>query len=208
MAANISFNPYATSQPQDSFLLQSQGLIQGTAYADPTARMELMGGYVDSGETLPMWGGVPINEMINLSGSGNAQSDGLGPSVKRSTTQATITGFSVFDQASSMVITAGNTVPLAANLNYMSFYRLGTNARIAVQCDPAIITALNSSNGDISSQALYWDTTNFRITLVTASNFALPTSVRLVSVNVNSKIVAWSSPNATWTTGDAAVILI
>ena len=206
MASTLAFNPYGTSQPQDSFLLQTQGLMQGLVYDDPASRLWLMGGLLGTADSIPMWGGVPVNEMINVA---NAQADGLGPVVNRSTTQATITGFSVFNQASSMVINTGNTVPLAASGNYVSFFRLGTNVRLAVACDPAIVTALNSSDGSITSQALYWDVTNYRITLATTgSNFALPTSIRLLSVNTNSKIVSWSSPNATWAAGDAAIILI
>lgn len=206
MSGTISFNPYATTTQNSGFLLQTQGLVQGVASDDPTSRMLLAGGTLNSGESIPMWGGVAVNEMINVA---NANADGLGPSLKRSTSQTTVTGFSVFNQASSMVIVPGNTVPLAGVGNYVSFYRLGSNARIAVQCDPAIVTALNSTDEPINYEALYWDVTNYRITLVTSGgNFALPTSIRLLSVNTNSKVVSWSSPNATWTAGDAAVILI
>ena len=34
MASTLAFNPYGTSQPQDSFLLQTQGLMQGLVYEE------------------------------------------------------------------------------------------------------------------------------------------------------------------------------
>jgi len=91
----------------------------------------------------------------------------------------------------------------------VGFFRNGTNQRLAVACDPALITTITGTSDNIASQALYWDVTNYRITLTTTGgNWALPTSVRLLSVNTNSKIVSWTSPNATWAAGSAAIILI
>jgi len=110
-----------------------------------------------------------------------------------------------------MVIAPGNNVPLAGVGNYVGFFRLQTQQRLTVQCDPALVAALVASDGTITSQALYWDVTNYRITLTTSGgNFALPTSTRLLSVNTNSKVVAYNSGTGavTWTAGDAAIILI
>ena len=209
MSGTISFNPFATSQPANTFLSPTQGYVQGTVYDDPTARLELMGGYVDSGETVVMWGGLPISEQINVTSAG--ASDGLGPDVKRATTQATTTGWSVFTQAGSMVLIPGGSYPpVAAVGNYLAFFRYGSNARITVACDPAIVTALISSNSYVTSQALYWDVTNYRITLVTTGgNWALPTSTKLISTNsTNSKIITYASSQASWANGTAAIIQI
>jgi hypothetical protein len=153
-----------------------------------------------------MWGGIPISEEINNLAT---SSEGLGPTLKRATSQANTTGWSVFNQAGSMVVTAGNVVPQAAVGNYVSFYRNATNARICVNCDPALIAAL-SAGEFIYTPALYWDTTNYRITLTTGGSFfALPSTVRLLSTQTNSKTVLYTSASSiTWTTGDAAVILI
>jgi len=205
MSGTISFNPYQTTTPSNSFLLESQGYYQGTALDDPSSRMWLAGGMLAATETVPMWGGVPIAEYINNLG---ANAEGVGPTVLRSTTQANTTGWSVFDQAGSMVITPTNRVPLAAIRNYVSFYRNGSNARIVVAVDPALVSALNGTN-PINSEALYWDVTNYRITLVTTGgNFALPTSIKLLSVQTNSQIVTYSGSVANWAAGDAAVIQI
>src|ERR1700734_1922222 len=108
MSGTISFNPYATQTPSNTFLNPTQGYIQGLALDDPSSRMWLEGGTLDTNETLTMWGGVPVSIEINQLGTG---SEGLGPAVKRATTQGNTLGWSVFNQASSMVITAGNNVP-------------------------------------------------------------------------------------------------
>ena len=71
MSGTISFDPYATNQPQNTFLLQTQGYVQGTAYDDPSVRMEMAGGTLAATETLTMWGGVPLTELINVTGAGS-----------------------------------------------------------------------------------------------------------------------------------------
>lgn len=209
MSGSVSINPYATNQPQNTFLLQTQGYVQGTAYDDPTARMELAGGVLASTETLVMWGGVPINELVNVAGSG---SDGLGPVVKRSTSQATVTGWSVYNQASSMVIVPGQSAPVTGTGSYVAFFRSGSNIRIAVPVDAALAATLAGGGLSITGNALFWSVSNFNVTLVTTGgNFALPTSTRLLSVNTNSKIIttgaAGIAPIA-WGSGAAAIILI
>jgi hypothetical protein len=205
MSGTISFTPYAVSTPQNSFLLETQGYYQGTALDDPSSRMWLMGGNLDAAETLTMWGGVPIQERINIMG---ANAEGVGPAVARSTSQANTTGISVFDQAGSMVITPSSRVPQAAIRNYVSFYRSGSNARIVMAVDPALVAALTSTT-DINAEALYWDVTNYRVTLVTTGgNFALPTSMKLLSVQTNSQVITYANSTPSWATGDAAVLLI
>lgn len=208
MSGSISFNPYTTSQPQDSFLLQSQGYVQGAVYDDTSIRMELERGTLASTETVVMWGGIPVTELINNAG---ANGDGLGPTLKRATTQTNLTGFSTYNQAGSMVIGPGQTAPVSGVGSYVGFFRLQTGIKMAVQCDPALIAAISGAGDAVNSQALYWDVTNYRITLTTTGgNFALPTSIRLLSTNTNSKIVSYNSGTGavTWAAGDAAMILI
>ena len=208
MSGTVSLNPFGTNQPQDSFLLQTQGYVQGAPYDDTVSRMWLAGGMLASTETVVMWGGVPVTETINVAGSG---SDGLGPVLKRSTTQANTTAWSTNLQANSMVVTSGNNVPVAAVGNYVAFFRYGSQQRLAVAVDPALVTAITGAGDAINSQALYWDVTNYRVTLTTTGgNFALPTATRLLSVNTNSKIVSYNSGTGavTWTTGDAALIIL
>ena len=208
--ALINFNPFLTSQPQNTFLSPTQGYMQGTIYDDPVARLQLMGGYIDSGETVVMWGGLPICEMVNLTAAG--ASDGLGPDVKRATSQATTTGWSVFTQAGSMVLIPGGSYPPVADVgNYISFFRYGSLARIAVALDPAVITTLNSTNVQVGPVTnLAWDPTNYRVTVGTGGSlWALPTTTKLISTNAtNSKIITYASSQASWATGAAAIIQI
>ena len=147
---SITFNPIALTNASGSFTTSSGGLIQGTAYGDPAARYALSGGTVGPNETLPMWGGVGIFEdlpAIGLSGYSNARYIG------RAATLAALTGFSVFDQSHAMVNSPQSPVPLAASAMNMSFYRLGSGARIAVQADPA----LASLGGGLINQQVSWD---------------------------------------------------
>ena len=209
MSGTISFNPYGTSQPQNSFLNPTQGYMQGTVYDDPSQRGELAGGVLASTETIPMWGGRPIVEYVNNTLAGF--SDGLGPTVASATSQGTTTGWAVFTQANSMVLTPGASAPpLAAVGNYISFARYNSLFRIAVACDPALISTISSGSNSIVSQALYWDVTNYRITLVTTGgNWALPTTTKLISTNLtNSKIITYSASTALWAQGSAAIIQI
>ena len=205
MSGTISFNPFATSQPQNTFLNPTQGYIQGLAVDDPTARMELVGGYLDTGESIVMWGGRPITEIINITAAG--ASEGLGPDIKSAVSQVTCTGWSVFNQASSMVLIPGGAYPpVAAVGNYISFFRYGSLARIIVACDPALIP----TGASITSQSLYWDVTNYRITTTSSGgNWALPTTTKLLTTNAtNSKIITYATSQASWTTGTAAMIQI
>lgn len=209
---SITISPFATNQPQDSFLLQTQGLIQGMMYDDPTARLELAGGVLGSTETVPMWGGRAISEYVNYAG---ANSDGLGPQVYSGsvlytgTSGAVVTGFSVYNQANSMVITPGQTAPQAGVGNYVAFMRFGSNARIAVQIDPALVTTLIATPGPIA-QGLYWNTTTYLVTTTSSGAVLLPQTVKLLSINTNSKLVSYNSGThaVTWTTGTLAMIQI
>lgn len=205
MSGSISFNPYTTSTPQNTFLSPTQGYVQGTVYDDPTARMEMMGGQLATSETIVMWGGRPISELINNTSAG--YSDGLGPQVASSTSAATTTGWTTW--AASMVLTPGGAYPpVAAVGNFIGFYRYGSNARVAVACDPALIASV--AGAGIASQALYWDVTNYRITLTTTGgNWALPTTTKLISTNAtNSKVITYALSQASWVSGSAAIIQI
>jgi hypothetical protein len=203
-------NQYPTNQPAAPFLLETQGYIQGLALDDPTSRLWLVEGTLVSTATVALWGGLPVTEQINVTGAG---ADGLGPVVSLATTQAGVTGWSTFQQMMHMTIAPNQNVPVAGPTNGLGFFRLNTQVRLAVACDPALITSITGGGDSIASQSLYWDVTNYRITLNTAGgNFALPTSIKLLSVNTNSKIVSVASPASAavpaWALGSAAIILI
>ena len=164
MAATINVNPVATTNAAGSFSVSTVGLIQGTAYDDPAVRNELAGGVLASGETLPMWGGVGIYELIASGTAGYAPNQtgvlsSLGSIVGRATAATgskALTGFSVFNQAHAMINTPQSPVPAALNGMNVEFYRFGSNARIAVACDPS----LASLEGGITTAQVSWDYVN------------------------------------------------
>ena len=154
----INFNPVITSNAAGSFAATSEGLIQGTAYADPAARNWLSGGVLAATETLPMWGGVGISDAVPVQNSTTGPALQLGPTIIRATTltayaAGALTGFSVFDQAHAAVNTPQSPVPLLGSGMSVNFYRLGSKARIAVAAD----AALASLEGGISAPQVSWD---------------------------------------------------
>lgn len=160
MSATISINPLVTTTAAGSFNTETTGYIQGTALADPSARNWLAGGILKSTETLPMWGGVAISETSTPVGTAvNLPRGELGGYITRATNissvgaTGSITGFSVFDQNSSMINSPQSPVPLSPTGGQVNFYRFGSNARLAVNC----VAGLVNSEGVIISQQLSWD---------------------------------------------------
>lgn len=150
--STINFNPLITTNFQGGFSTESAGLVQGVAFDDPTVRNLLSGGVLGNAETLPMWGGVGIFEDVNPVA---AFSRTLGGVVGRATILTSLTGFSVFNQATNWVQTPQSPVPLAASGMTVPFYRFGSNARIAVKVDPALV----SLEGGLITQQVSWDFT-------------------------------------------------
>jgi len=203
--ANISFNPVISTNFPGSFYVQSDGYVQGTFMDDPAVRYALSGGVLASTETLPMWGGVGINEAVPSPLSSSNAAPELGSVVTRAADYAHLTGFTVFNQASNMVQTPQSRVPLAGTGMTVNFFRFGSGARIAVACSSALATALE---GGSILQEVSWDFTNQ--VLVTFATTALP--VKVLNVNIgNSKIVTYSGSTgfANWTdNGSTALIQI
>lgn len=156
---SLSFNPFTTTNQNGSFSVQSDGYIQGMAMSDPDLRNRLSGGNYATGQTLPMFGGVGIQELIKASST-------LGPNIKYATTIANLTGFSVFDQATSWVNTPQSPVPTASPGQTVPFYRLGCGARIPLAIDPSLI----SLDGGLITQQVSWDFNNQFITAYQASS--------------------------------------
>jgi|SRR5581483_4318996 len=142
MTAQVAFNPYVqTAGNAGLFNVSSKGLRQGTAYPDPATRYALRTGVLDVNETLPMWGGVGIYENIPTYGAADPNTT-LGPVVGRAnglTGSKQLAGFSVFDQAYGMITTPQSNVPLIGSYGQVMSYALGSNARIAVKCDAALV---------------------------------------------------------------------
>lgn len=142
----------------------SKGYIVGQAQPDPATRYALKAGLVASSETLPMYGGCGIFADVP------AQSLSVPlPSIGRATAMtgaAALIGFAVMDQAYNLVIDPGNQVPAAGPNQTISFYTLGSRARIAVQCDPSLIDLA----GEPLNQPVSWDFTNQMLIPFTAAH--------------------------------------
>lgn len=160
MVATIPFNYMPTVGAAGAFTIATDGVVQGTQYDDPETRWSLRSGILDTGETLPMWGGVLVYENVPNLASGNPD-EHLGLVVGRATTLTATSskgasGFSLFNQAHHMPITPQSPVPLAASGMSVHYQRLGTGARIAVRADPALV----SLEGGVTGQQVSWDFNN------------------------------------------------
>lgn len=198
--AEISINPSLTTNAAGSFNIQSLGFIQGMALDDPSVRNELAGGYLDAAETLPMWGGVGIEELVADVGQSR------GPSIKRAATNVLLTGFSVFNQNHAAISSPQSPVPLTPSGMLVNFYRFGTGARIPLKIDPALV----SLEGGIITQQVSWDFANQMIIAYDGGVGALDVRVLEVAVG-NSMTVAFDAGTgfATWVNnGTVAIVVI
>lgn len=160
MTANITFNPYLTSNAGGSFNVQSDGFIQGQAMDDPSARYRLAGGVLSNDETIPMWGGVGIFELVPGAVPGGTRGGTVGRALTLvDQADGQMTGFSVFDQAYGMINTPQSPVPQAGSGSQVNFYRFGSNARIAVAVDPALINL----QGELITTRVSWDFVNQKL---------------------------------------------
>lgn len=154
MAFNVPFNPYATTNAQGSFSVQSAGYVQGVFMDDPAIRNALASGTVSQSATSPMWGGMAISESV---APATGYDRTLGGTIVQATAQSNITGFSVFNQAYSLVGSPSSPVPLTGNPGAsMAFFRMGSGARIAVAMDPSLV----SLDGGLITQQVSWDFNN------------------------------------------------
>jgi len=153
MTIQVPFNPYGTTNAQGSFSVQSAGYVQGVYQDDPAIRNALAVGSLSAAATLPLWGGVPISESI-ASSTADAT---LGGSIIQASAVANITGWSVFNNAYSMVGSPTSPVPLAVNAGAsVAFFRSGCGIRIPVAMDQSLV----SLDGGLITQNVSWDFNN------------------------------------------------
>jgi hypothetical protein len=154
MAFTVPFNPYATTNAAGSFSVQSAGYVQGVFLDDPAIRNELASGTVSQSATSPMWGGMAISESI-APASGYDRT--LGGTILLASSAANITGFTVFNQAYSLVGSPSSPVPVTGNPGAsVAFFRMGSGARIAVAADPSLV----SLDGSLITTQVSWDFNN------------------------------------------------
>jgi hypothetical protein len=199
----VSFNPQLTTSPSNNFLATTEGYIQGATFDDTSSRMWLASGVIASSVTQPVWGGLAVTEEV-----ATVNANQLGNSLVLASAAGNVTGMTVFDQGTNMIIVPGNSVQQSLAGMTINYYRFGSNARIAVQVLASLVASLE---GGAINQALYWDPALFQLTASgTSGAFALPPTTKILSVNSNSKIVSYNSGTGalTWTTGSAAIIQI
>jgi hypothetical protein len=204
MTSNITINPSLTSNALGSFNIETTGYIQGTALDSPNARYNLAGGQLVSTAAAPMWGGSAIYEKVASLTAYNSPT--LGNTVGLATTALTaaatsICGWTVFDQDYAAINSPQSPVPLVSPGGSVHYYRLGSGARIAVQCDPELVSLQGGSTGILSNNAnggyptLYWDPVNQFLAPIagniTVNTLVYSSTTGLITVTLNS---AWTTP--------------
>ena len=152
--SGVPFNPYGTTNASGSFTVQSAGYVQGVYQDDPALRWALASGTLSASATGPIWGGMAISESV-APASGYDRT--LGGTIVAATAQTNLTGFSVFNNAYSMVGSPSSPVPLAGNAGAsVAFFRMGCGIRMPVAMDPSLV----SLDGGLITQQVSWDFNN------------------------------------------------
>lgn len=186
--ANLSLNPMATTNAAGSFGVQSDGFIQGVALDDPANRFNLASGTVAATETKPLWGGLPVAELLP-----GVNSSPRGSTIRRAASLAELEGFTVFNQAHNGLTTPQSPVPLYASGMSVSFYRLGSNMRVPLKASAQVV-ALGTAGASVKTP-LAWDFVNNQVTTAAAAAFS--------GSDIATTAVTYSNGVATATTASA-----
>lgn len=205
----VTINPALVTNAPGRFSLTTDGFVQGMALDDPAIRNSLVQGVVAPAQQTPLWGGMGITDSLTTAG---VEAASIGSVLALATSQANLTGFTVFNQSLAMINSPQSPVPLAPGGDTVkpggaiNFYRLGSKARIAVKCSGAVAAALAAGASNI---ALYWDYTNQQL-LNAPGGTAI--AVKLVGLDAGgSKVVSYDGATgfATWVeNGNTAIIEI
>ena len=199
--STVSFNPALMTQPQNSFILQTNDRwFQGLTKDDWASRAWLRSGII--GGTLSLWGGIGVAVNTPSASGNNRTGDQITPAT---TTQ--LNGFTVYDQGINAIQTPGSQVPVWPVGFNVPYYLFGSNARVPVPLASGVLASLEGA--DISG-TFYWDTANYNLTLTSSSStIALPASVRVLEVSENCRMVLNTSGVLSWSDpSDAALIVI
>ena len=196
-----TFNPYAVTNVQDGFSVQSNGFWAGDLQADPAGRFQLAAGVLKSTETVPMWGGLPVFEETPAA---TPAAGYAGSIIGLATLSANFAGFSVFNGSYSVPTTPQSPVPLASAGNSFNFVRKGTNNRVVVACSSAVIALAGSAN----PQQFSWDATLNQL-VPYSSGADISFNATLIQVDTNSATVAYNSGTgfATWNTASNVAVI-
>lgn len=192
--SSITWNPMLTTNSQNSFVLESQGYIQGLSLDNQPSRMQRKQGQLIGTAAKPIWPASMVVELTPNIG------DGENPTVQLATSQPTYFGFTVLDGVYNAIITNGNNVPLVYPGMSLQYFRNGNFARIPVLCSSALAATLEGN----FDQTVYWDFTNQELS--GTGTTALP--CRIVALDSNSLTVSYNSGTGvySWALGTVAVI--
>jgi hypothetical protein len=185
----ITFDPNSTTNISSGFLVDTEGYVQGFVQDDPAMRFQWEGAQV--GGSTVLWGGLAVQ--VNLQGVDNNQQ---GSVIIPATSAATIQAFTIFNQSMNGIITPSSNVPQYAVGSSLNIVRPGSLARLCVAVENT--TILNDLADSEANVSLYWDTTNLCITNSSGGNYALPSTVKLITVSAKGKTVYASGGNANW----------
>lgn len=203
MTAAVLTNPAIQTSFTNTFFATSRGYVQGDALDDPAIRYSLRKALVAPAATQAMWGGLAISEQMLTGGIGvgttNPASDlktQLFPATSLTAGNAAeLRGFTVINQAVSMIKSAQNNAPIALPSMAINYYRLGSGARIPVAASAAAAAAW--LGGVVDPQTIYWDTNNLWLTNGAGSGIIGPiTSVIIEDVSANQGRVVNYAQNA------------
>ena len=193
---------FSTTVSASSFLLSSDGYVQGTLVGKFPDRFQIEAGVVAPTQTTPLYGGQPLSLAVKAPTTTQGSS-GLGELASLSTAATNIDGWCIFDQASAGVITPYSNVPLYYANNSVNFVRVGSAAWVALPVNPA---AVNSIAGAASNLPLFW---NFAAGYVDiAGTGAL--GVQIISLSITSKTVTYSAGppiTANWAASGSVIVV-
>lgn len=211
----VTLNPMITTNDQGSFGISSIGFVAGSLYPNAAARNFIRGGTIAQGQNGLFYGGVGISAALPAGGN-NSVGSNEGAVLSLATGEANLSGFAVWEQSASGIMTPQSTVPLFSPGMGLNFIEFGMGNCIALPISAANAAALL---GQSDSTQLSWDFTNQVVIPYTAAGAnagSIPGDApggvaRIISVNVgNSEIVVPNSPSAgmaTWNGAGSVVVL-
>jgi hypothetical protein len=195
--SQISFNPSTTTTASGLFNTNSTGFTQGDAMDDPAVKFWLCQGIVSADQSTPIWGGIPIQELIPAAAASPGTSQ-LGSTILSATDLANSTGICVFNQAYAGIITP-QTAPQYTSGGSVNYYRFGSGARIPLPINAGLV----SLDGGLITQPVTWDyTTNEIITYDSTNAFPvrilqiLTTGNKCISYNSGTGVTTWTNTGA------------
>lgn len=193
MTQGITINPQQMTNAPNTFTINTYGGFQGMFVDDPAIRNELISALVAPSQSTPIAAGYGITEFLPTAGQ---EADSIGSVVTIATSQANLTGFTVWNQAHAMINSPQSPVPLASPGNgstgpggAVSIFRLGSGARLWVQCASTVATAFA---GVAVNTVAYWDYTN-QLLLSSPGGTAIAVKVLKVDTAGRSQVIQSAS---------------